>query len=98
MGYSGWENFNPDEKAKDPRRQLQGYINRAVGNSFEKYLIDACEVYAEAGIAFVEKTPEPFKVTGKKRIGKRLVFEGHFEKKAQPDFKGTLKGGRSIVF
>ncbi len=43
----------------------------------------------------VDKTPEPFRVMEKGRDG---VFKGRFTARAQPDFQGTLKNGRSIVF
>lgn len=45
--------------------------------------------------ADVDKTPEPFRVLEKSRDGK---FKGRFTARAQPDFQGTLDGGRSIVF
>ena len=47
------------------------------------------------GMANIEKTPEPFKITRDLGNGQ---FQGHFEKMAQPDFKGTLRGGRAIAF
>jgi recombination protein U len=83
---------------KDPARQLQGKLNRSAGAFFEKYIEAACDLYSRKGLARVEKTPEPFKVTGKRMRKNALVFEGHFEKQAQPDFKGTLAGGKAIVF
>ena len=50
----------------------------------------------EFGEAEIEKTPEPMKQLGPKdRQGK---FTACYTKKAQPDYKGTLKGGRSVVF
>lgn len=45
--------------------------------------------------AEVDKTPEPFRVLEKLRDG---IFKGRFTARAQPDFQGTLAGGRSIVF
>lgn len=52
-------------------------------------------MYRSAGIALIEKTPEPFRVT--RRLSDRR-FEGHFASRAQPDFKGTLTGGSAVVF
>lgn len=72
--------------------QQRGAQNRAQGLLFEKYLEDSCEEYTKAGIAKIEKTPEPFRVleaTPSSRYGK--IFRGVFAKKAQPDFKGALK-------
>lgn len=74
---------------------LRGAQNRAEGNAFEKLITTACEYYEEKGIALIEKTPEPFHVTRNLKNGK---FEGYFTKKAQPDFKGTIRSGKSIVF
>ena len=48
------------------------------------------------GRAYIVKEPEPFRVLKKdKRSGRAAI---QFVKHAQPDFHGTLKGGRSIVF
>lgn len=100
MGFKGWENFDPAAEKKDPRRQTQGYLNREVGETFEEYIKAACAYYRIRGFAEVDKTPEPFKVTSgrHKNQGGMFVFEGVFTKQAQPDFQGTLKGGRSVVF
>ncbi len=100
MGFKGWENFDPAAKKKDPRRQAQGYLNRGTGDAFEEYIKAACEHYRMRGYAEVDKTPEPFKVTSGRHKNQNgmFVFEGVFTKQAQPDFQGTLKGGRSVVF
>lgn len=74
---------------------IRGARNRKQGEVFEEYIVRACELYRDRSIAFIEKTPEPFKVTGTLGSGK---FVGHFQKAAQPDFKGTVLGGGSIVF
>lgn len=48
------------------------------------------------GVAFVEKTPEPMKPLRKPdRQGRFLAC---YTKAGQPDFKGTLTGGRAVVF
>ena len=53
-------------------------------------------MYERNKIAVIDKTPEPFRVT--KKNHKTGEFTGRFSKHAQPDFQGTLYGGRSIVF
>ncbi len=71
-------------------------VNNAQGHDFEKAIEQACVIYARQGIARIEKTPEPFRVMSKSRSGG--VFQGRFTARAQPDFQGTVEGGRSIVF
>lgn len=79
---------------------LRGSQNRAEGELFEQLIEKSCEYYRTKDIAFIEKTPEPFRVTRSLGNGR---FEGHFAKQAQPDFKGVIKqygcyGGKAIVF
>lgn len=76
-------------------RSYQNRLNNAQGKYFERLIEQACIYYNHKGIAMIEKTPEPFTVTKLNGYGK---FEGRFIGKAQPDFKGTLKGGQAIVF
>ena len=76
-------------------RSLRGAQNRTKGKAFEEYIEKACQNYSDRKIARIEKTPEPFHITKSKGGGK---FEGHFEKAAQPDYKGTLQGGKAICF
>lgn len=80
---------------KDPRRQLQGAVSRAKGKYFESRLDSSFEYYAAKGFAAIEKTPEPMRVL-KELEGRKFI--ACFEKKAQPDYKGTIKGGRSVMF
>ncbi len=77
-------------------QQYQNAVNNAQGHSFEDYIKSACVLYSQQGRAEIEKTPEPFRVTAKNR--KDGTFSGRFTAHAQPDFQGTLDGGRSIVF
>lgn len=82
----------------DHRRALQQYqnkVNNAQGHFFEGYIKAACEQYSTIGRAKVEKIPEPFRVLEKFANG---IFKGRFIAHADPDFQGTLAGGRSIVF
>ncbi|MBR2289333.1 MAG: Holliday junction resolvase RecU [Clostridia bacterium] len=74
---------------------MQGKINRELGKIFEDTVDTICQVYELNGLARIEKTPEPMKIL-KYIDGGR--FEAVFEKSAQPDFKGTVKGGRTVVF
>lgn len=67
------------------------------GTHFEMAIERACGYYKQMGIAHIQKTPEPMKqiATINARLGH---FKAHYVKKAQPDFTGTLKGGKSVVF
>lgn len=80
--------------------QRRGSRSRELGKALEDRINMACEFYKSRDIAYIEKTPEPFTVTDRQydKKGKFIGFTGHFEKRAQPDFKGTLRGGQSIVF
>lgn len=77
------------------RQQYQNKVNNAQGHFFEGAIKAACALYSERERADIEKTPEPFRVLEKSRDG---IFKGRFTARAQPDFQGTLAGGRSIVF
>lgn len=79
----------------DPKRQLQGLKNRAAGKAFEDKLDRTFAYYKERGYAVVDKTPEPMKILQRLKQGR---FIACFLKKAQPDYKGTIKGGRSVMF
>lgn len=76
-------------------KSLQGAKSRAVGIVFEKRIDAACEDYAARGIARIEKTPEPMRVLRNLGNGQYVAC---FTKTAQPDYKGVLKGGRSVCF
>ncbi len=77
------------------RRQMIGRRSKASGEIFERWLSNACEFYLKKGWAHIEKTPEPFRITGKDEKG---VVRGYYEKKGQPDFKGILCDGTGIMF
>ena len=85
----------PPLPAPNPVNQLKGKRNRAEGKAFEDRLDEAFAYYAKTGYALIDKTPEPFKII--KRL-EHLRFIGCFQKKAQPDYKGTIKGGRTVIF
>ena len=71
----------------DLKRQMIGRRSKAAGETFERWITNACEFYLRGGWAHIEKTPEPFHITGKDGNG---VVRGYYEKKGQPDYKGTL--------
>lgn len=79
----------------DLRRQLIGRRSKTAGEAFERWITNACEFYLRNGWAHIEKTPEPFHITGKDEKG---VVRGYYEKKGQPDYKGILCDGSGIMF
>ena len=76
-------------------KSYQGMRNRAQGKLFEQRIDAALVHYDYLGLASVEKTPEPMRPIKRLTEGR---FVAVFEKPAQPDYKGTLKGGRAVVF
>ncbi len=92
--------FHAEESAKNPARQAQGSISHALGESFEAQILTACEYYRSICHAEIDKTPEPIKVISGRHQNPSgcWSFEAVFTKQAQPDFQGTIDGGRSVVF
>lgn len=88
------------EEDKNPARQAQGSISHALGESFEAQILTACEYYRSVCHAEIDKTPEPIKVISGRHQNPSgcWSFEAVFTKQAQPDFQGTIDGGRSVVF
>lgn len=84
------------EKKKKVKNQIKGTVNRQNGQMFEGLIKSACIRYEIDGVAYIEKTPEPMRPITKQ--AKDGSFKAVFEKKAQPDYKGTLKGGRAVCF
>ena len=83
------------EQPEKVEKILRGKANRAAGTLFEQLIDQSCIWYAEHGIAVIEKTPEPMRPISKpNRAGQ---FTACYTKQAQPDYKGTLHGGKSIV-
>ncbi len=76
-------------------KQWRGKVSKTKGKHFEERLDAAFEYYKSKGFADIEKTPEPMRPIRPLGGGK---FEAYFEKKAQPDYKGTIKGGRAVMF
>ncbi|MGI6155029.1 MAG: Holliday junction resolvase RecU, partial [Enterococcus lemanii] len=70
--------------------------SNAQGKIFEKLIEMGCQKYAMLGKAFVEKIPEDFQPQEIDKKTKKAI--GYYKSKAQPDFQGTLAGGRSVCF
>jgi len=68
--------------------------NRRTGSSFESMLESMFDYQFNIGNMYIQKTPEPTKCI--KNVGKGK-FISVYTGKSQPDFKGTIKGGRCIV-
>lgn len=79
----------------DRQRSYQSLKANGYGKNFEKFISMACDYYRDKGLADISKIDEPFRVVKLKEAGR---FEGRFTAHANPDFEGTLKGGRSICF
>lgn len=79
------------QKRPDPQSQWRGSVNRAQGAYFEKLIGRSFEYYRTIGTAVIEKTPEPFHITGTLPQGR---FIGNFAKAAQPDFTLFLRAFR----
>lgn len=80
---------------KDPAAQYRGALNKALGARFEDRIAESLLFYERAGEASVEKTPEPMRPTKNLGGGK---FVAYYEKPAQPDYKGVIRGGRAAAF
>lgn len=81
---------------KNVQRSQQGLQSRRAGEYFENMIAASLRWYEDKGLACVEKTPEPMKpLRAPNRQGQFLAC---YVKAGQPDFKGTLTGGRSVVF
>lgn len=82
--------------AEKYERSIRGRQSRAAGDYFEQLIDSSLRWYETMGVAFIEKTPEPMRPLKKPdRMGRFLAC---YTKQAQPDFKGTITGGRSVVF
>lgn len=74
---------------------MTGRRSKEAGELWEKMITEACHYYSIRGEAEIEKTPEPMRPIRRLNGGQ---FVAVFTKSAQPDYKGTLKNGHSIVF
>ena len=75
--------------------RLQGRTNREAGALFEQMIDAACTVYSERGMARIEKTPEPMRIIRPLGNGQYIAC---FTSAAQPDYKGTIRGGQCVCF
>ena len=82
-------------RVQDPKNREKGKKNRAEGKAFEEILDLTFAYYSAKGYALIDKTQEPMKII--KRLS-NVRFIACFLKKAQPDYKGTIKGGRTVIF
>lgn len=78
-------------------RSLRGLKSKSTGELFEEKIIFAELFYRNRDLCFIQKTPEPMHVL-KSIKGKPGRFEACFEKQAQPDFRGILCDGSTIIF
>ena len=85
----------PPLPAPKPENQERGKKNRAEGKAFEAILDRSFDYFNDKGFCQIDKTPEPMKIL--KRLS-NVRFIACFLKKAQPDYKGTIKGGRSVMY
>lgn len=92
----GYNDPTPYEAEKHIRAQIRGKQARLAGSYFEAMISGSCDYYLDRGLAKIEKTPEPMKPLGPKNY--KGQFLACYTKQAQPDYKGTLKGGRAVVF
>ena len=81
---------------KKPQNIATGRLNRAYGGYWEAIIDAACAYYSRIGFAEIEKTPEPMRPVS--RPNSKGQFLACFTKKGQPDYKGTIKGGKAVVF
>lgn len=78
------------------QRSQRGLQSKRAGEQFENMIAASLEWYRDKGMAYIEKTPEPMKpLRAPNRQGQFLAC---YVKAGQPDFKGTLTGGRAVVF
>lgn len=88
----------PLTKTTDNQKKRQeGAAAKRNGEYFENIIEASCRYYRKKGLADIQKTPEPMKVLSV-LDKKKGIFKAVFEKQAQPDFKGVLKGGQTIIF
>ena len=74
---------------------ITGRRSTSAGEYWENMIEAACRHYRLNGKAEITKTPEPMHPIRSLGQGK---FIANYVKMAQPDYKGTLAGGRAVVF
>lgn len=89
--------FLAEEENKSQARAYKNRKSRAEGRTFEEAIERGCSFYFETGKANIVKVPENRKVVGRTG-GRTSMMLCVNAQKSQPDFVGTLLGGKSIVF
>ncbi len=92
----GYKDMTAYEAEKHARQSSRGRQSRATGQYFEGMITASCNWYRDMKIAYIEKTPEPMKPL--RPPNRQGQFMACYTKQGQPDFKGTLTGGRACVF
>ena len=78
------------------RRQIAGARARVAGATFENMIAASLQWHFDRSLLKADKTPEPMKPISKpNKLGQFLAV---YEKKAQVDFCGTMRGGRAVRF
>ena len=77
------------------KRQIRGARSKRNGKLFEDLVTASCHYYASRRTALIIKTPEPMKPIKDLGSGR---FIAYYEKAAQPDYKGVMRGGRTVIF
>ena len=97
--YKNTEGY-PDPTAHQAIRkadyQIRGKMARERGQQFEDLITASLDWYRSMNMANIEKTPEPLRPLAKPDRHGRFI--ACYTAAGQPDFKGTLAGGRAIVF
>lgn len=78
------------------QRSQRGLMSKRAGECFENLISASLAWYQDKGVAYVEKTPEPMRPL--RPPNRQGQFIACYTKAGQPDFKGTLAGGRAVVF
>lgn len=81
--------------AADVKRSLSAGNSSERGRVFERLLLKGCKLYARNDKAVISKVYEPYLCV--RTLGEG-GFIGKFIGRAEPDFKGVLKGGQAIAF
>lgn len=78
------------------KAKIGGNKARTNGQQFEQLIDWECQKYESCGAAKIEKTPEPMKPL--RPPNPKGHFLACYTKQAQPDYKGTIRGGKAVIF
>lgn len=100
MNYGASAKGYPDPTASNAlnnlERRQRGLRSKRAGEYFETLIMASLNWYRREGLACVEKTPEPMKPL--RKPNRQGQFLACYVRSGQPDFKGTLRGGKAVVF